>query len=353
VTWLPRSKRTPIGIDISGRFVNAVQLRQVGRGWSIEAAVSLPRADWTVPLDSDEVARVADVLDRQGFAGRDVVLAMPNEHLMSKVLEVPAQAAPVAVQEIARAELAGAHKCPPDSLELACWRLPRPVRSQGNAAVIALACKQDEANILLDVFEDAGMIVRALDVQSWAMTRALGPILKASSGATAVLNIGWTASFLVVLSGRVVVYERLLAEYGLNRLYMMLTHKFDLEREVADYVLGEIGMQTEPTHDGVRSDLLKSVRGYIVSYLDKLVHELRLSLTYATQEYGDGSIDRLHLLGEGAAIPRLPAHLAAPIEVAVDTVMPANLARCPRSLEAACRSPHLCIALGLAQHSGA
>lgn len=340
MTWLPRSKRTPIGIEISGRFVNAVQLRPVGRGWLIEAAVSLPRADWTVPLDSHEVARVADVLDRQGFSGCDVVLAMPNEHLMSKVLEVPDQVGPVAVREIARAELA-------------CWRLPKPARSPGNAAVIALACKQDEANILLDVFEDAGMTVRALDVQSWAVTRALRPILKSSSGATAVLNLGWTASFLVVLSGRVVVYERLLAEYGLNRLYMMLTHKFDLDREVADYVLGEIGMQTEPTHDGVRSDLLKSVRGYIVRYLNKLVDELRLSLTYATQEYGDGAIDRLHLLGEGAGIPRLPAHLAAQMEVAVVPVVPSDLASCPRSLEAACRSPRLCIALGLAQHSGA
>ncbi len=332
MTWLPRSKRTPIGIEISGRFVNAVQLRPVGQGWVIEAAVSLPRADWTVPLDSHEIARVADVLDRQGFSGCDVVLAMPNEHLMSKVLEVPAQMVPAAVREIARAELAGAHKCAPDSLELACWRLPKPARSPGNAAVIALACKQDEANILLDVFEDAGMTVQALDVQSWAVTRALGPILKSSAGATAALNLGWTASFLVVLSGRVVVYERLLAEYGLNRLYMMLTHKFDLDREVADYVLGEIGLQTEPTHDGVRSDLLKSVRGYIVRYLNKLVDELRLSLTYATQEYGDGAIDRLHLLGEGAGIPRLPAHLAAQMEVAVDPVAPTDLARCPRSL---------------------
>ena len=88
--WPGTSRRTPIGIDASGRFINAVQLGGSSRKWRVEAAASIPRADSTVPLDVDETTRMVEVLERQGFRGHEVILAMPNDLLLTKVLELPA-----------------------------------------------------------------------------------------------------------------------------------------------------------------------------------------------------------------------------------------------------------------------
>ncbi len=95
VGWPGTSKRTPIGIDASGRFINAVQLSGSARRWRVEAAAAIPRADSTVPLDVDETTRMVGVLERQGFRGRDVILAMPNDLLLTKVLELPPATPPV------------------------------------------------------------------------------------------------------------------------------------------------------------------------------------------------------------------------------------------------------------------
>ena len=347
--WLPSSKRTPIGIDAGGRFINAVQLGRAGRGWRIEAAASIARRDSAVPLDVEETVRLVAVLDRQGFRGRAAVLAMPSDSVMTAVLEVPSETAAAPIAQLARLELAAAHKCDPQSLEVACWRLPRPARSAGAGCISAVACKHHEANGLIDIFEAAGMMVAALDVQSCAAARACAPILAGSSGLAALLNVGWTTAHLVVLCADVVVFERALTEHGLNRLHMVLAGKFDLQPDVADHLIGEIGLTQAPP-GAVRSDLLKAVRGHIAGYLDRLASELRLSLSYAAQEHAKSGVDRLLVHGEGASIPGLADRLSSALDLELRMVAPTDVVECRPSLMATCRWPILSTALGLAQH---
>ena len=109
-------------------------------------------------------------------------------------------------------------------------------------------------------------------------------------------------------------------------------------------------MRSDVSEDKARSDLLRAVHRFIGGYIKKMVSELRLSLTYATQEFADGSVDQLLVHGEGAAMPRLAAHLSSELAVKARTLAPADVAQCPPSLSATCSLPVLSTALGLAQH---
>ncbi len=348
--WPGTSKRTPIGIDASGRFINAVQLSGSARRWRVEAAAAIPRADSTVPLDVDETTRMVGVMERQGFRGCDVILAMPNDLLLTKVLELPPATPPGPIPQIARVQLAAAHKCDAETLEVACWNVPKPTRVKAATCVLAVACRHEEANGLIDVFEAAGMVVRALDVHSWAVARACKPMLTGTCPSAAILRLGWTTADLVVLCGGVVVYERALAEYGLNRLHMLLTGKFDLDREVTDYIVSEMGLRRDLPEDDAGADLRKSVRNFTIRYLNRLLSELRLSLAYASQEFAEGTVDRLLIHGEGASIPGLAAHLSSQLDIEVRTFAPTDVAQCAPSIRDVCARPVLSIALGLAQH---
>ena len=73
-----RSNRMPIGVEVGGRHLNAIQLSRVSGGFGVDAATSVKRAACGTPLTGEEVARFADVLDRQGFCGREIVLALPT-----------------------------------------------------------------------------------------------------------------------------------------------------------------------------------------------------------------------------------------------------------------------------------
>ncbi len=350
MSWLPGSERTPIGIDPAGRFVNAVQLSRSGNRWRVEAAASIPRSDSELPVDGEELVWLAGVLSRQGFRGRDVVLAMPSERLLTAVVDLPSRAAANSVAQIARAELAATHKCDPQSLELACWRLPGSARANSSDRVLAVGCRQDEASRLVDIFEAVGMRVRAIDIPSWAIARACTPFLGGSAPTVALLNVGWPAAALAIVCDEVVVYERSLTEHGLNRLYLAVADQHDLEHDVTDHIVSEIGIRSDLPQDQAQSDLVKAVRGDIINYLDNLVSEVRLSVSYGSQEYADGAVERLIIHGEGASMPGVAAYLSSKLDMKVRSVAPTHVADCPPSLSEICGLPVLSTALGLAQH---
>ncbi|MHC4219421.1 MAG: pilus assembly protein PilM [Planctomycetota bacterium] len=348
--WPGGSGRTPIGIDADGRFINVVQLARPSGVWRIEAVASIPRKKHGSELDVGDAHRLAGVLDRQGFRGRDVVLVMPSDRVLASVVELAAGTAETSNVATARQRLASAHKCEPETLEVACWPLPRPARAREGAWTYATGCRTEQANDLIDVFEGAGMHVRAVDVASWAAVRACLPVLAESSPVACLLKLGWRVAHLVTLYGNAVVHERSLSEYGLQNLHELLGDSFGLETEVTDHLLNEMGFRGDAGNGSGPSGLLEAVQDQIGRYARAIVSEVKRSLAYATQEYGDGPADRLLLHGIGAAIPGLAEQFSSALDMPVTVVSPPDVAECAPSVSA--DSPGLITALGLAQHPG-
>ena len=349
--WQPSSKRTPIGIDANGRFIHAVQLSRRSGGWRIDATASIPRPVAAATVDREAAERLAGVLVRQGFRGGDVVLAVPNQQLLFSQLNVPGPTPAAAIPQIARAQLATSHKCQPQALEVACWDLPAPVRAREGKWAQAVGCQTADANEAIDCFEAAGMIVRALDTESWAAARACESRL-AGNSLSALLNLGWTGAHLVVLSGGTVIHERCLPDHGLRNLYAPFAEVFDLEPDVTEYIINEIGLNRPPPDQAESSAVLDAARQQIASWVDGLALEIERSLSYSAQEQGQAVSYPLLLHGDGASIPGATDRLSLVLGGAVETIAPVALTKCTASLSAACGSPSLITALGLAWHSG-
>jgi Tfp pilus assembly PilM family ATPase len=208
-------RRSPIGIDVGARAVKAVQLRAVaGHRWAVAAWACIPRAladnavngapqaaSVTAPLSAAEVRRLHDVLDRQGFRGRDVVLAVPSSRLMSASLDLPPRSSGAPVDSIARAEFARAHKLPldPPNFEFEHWELPAPARAGRTAQALAVGCTHADADAVIQPFEDDGLDVLAFDAEAWALARACAPLAAPPGRITALLDLGWNGCRLVVV----------------------------------------------------------------------------------------------------------------------------------------------------------
>lgn len=350
--WQSSSRRSPIGIDTNGRFMHAVQLVRTSGGTRIEAAASIPRSIAAGPMDREAVERLAGVLDRQGFKGDDVVLAVPVRQLLFCHLNVPAATPSAAMPQIARTQLAASHKCTPQSLEVACWELPAPARAREGRWAQVVGCPTAEAQELIDCFDAVGMNVRALDVESWAAARACGAGLGDTTQPAAFLNLGWTAAHLVVVRGGTVVHERSLPDHGLRNLHAPFAEVFDLEPDVTEYIIGDIGLGERPPGDAGQSDVLAAARKQIGGFLDGLVPEVERSLLYSDQEHGEPVADPLRLHGEGAAIPGAAEHLSSALGRRVETVAPVTLTSCSASTCVLCGTPALITAFGLALHPG-
>jgi len=136
-------------------------------------------------------------------------------------------------------------------------------------------------------------------------------------------------------------------------LHGRLIAKLDMDHDVADHLLHEIGLRSDAPEAREGSELLAVVRSYITNHLDRLIAELNTSLSYAGQEYPDCELDRLLAHGEGALVPGLVERLGDRLGLATRTLAPVDVARCGRSLAGLAGSPALVTALGLAQHRDA
>jgi Tfp pilus assembly PilM family ATPase len=344
--WPAASQPAPIGIDVGGRFAHAVQLCRAGRRWRVVATASVPRTRPDTKLGSGEAARLASVLHRQGFRGREIVLTLPADDFMACEFELTGRAASTPLAETARTRLAAAYKCAPDAMEVACWAPP-----QTDARVFAVGCAHAVANNLIDPFESAGFVVRALDVPSWAGARACRPVLT-GSGLEPILNISWATAHIVVLYDGTVVHERALAEYGLRQLHASISEAYALEPDVADYILRTYGVSAEAGDDEARPDLAEEVRVHATGVLEALASDLLESMAYTNREYGAPGFQRLLLHGEGAAIPGVGQFLELLLGLDLKVVTPDLVAACD-SMPAEYRgSPMMVTACGLGQHPG-
>ncbi len=347
--WTTRTRRSPIGADVGGRFLRAVQLLPGPGSWQVAAAARLVRSRPAQPLDGQEVRRFRDVLFRQGFAGRDVVLAVPPEMLLTNILELPPRSSGAPVEQIARAELARMHARPANSFEMGCWDLPVPARAKKGAPVMVAACGHAEADAYLDVFEGEALRVVGLEAEASAVARALRGAAGLGGGMTAVLELGWGCGLLLLLHGGTVVYQRSLTEAGLARVHRALTGQLGLDEETADFVLGG-EKPSPPEGEGpgawrVRAD----VQSKLASYFRRLRDELQASLSYALHQYPDAPVQRLVLLGAGARLGGLSEFMASAVSAEVRTIGLGDVARAPAGLAVGGDAPDMVKCVGLAR----
>ncbi len=369
---LKRATRGPIGVDVGSRWIKAAQVSGRGGGVCMEAAALLPRDTVEAVPSESEIAQLADVLDRQGFSGRRIVLAPSPQCLLAATVTLPPRGSGAPLEQIARMELARVHRCEPQNLSLAFWELPQVTgasakQNEGTGA-LAVACSSEQANPLLDAFEAAGLDVVGLDVPWLALRRACAPQLAETGNAvTAIIDLGGKSARVVAVQQGVIVYERSLGESGIGRVGDLIKSKLQLDDEAIEYLLAEVGLSSDAGAAGDRRpdssrakedrrerggvpDLYKEPRRIITEVLDALAEEVATSLAYVVQQYRGGEVAGVLLAGGGAGIPGIDAHLESALQVQVRVARPGALAQVPPQLAKQGTNPAFIAALGLAMY---
>lgn len=342
--------RTPIGLDIGSRHVKAVQLERAhGKsGWRLAAGACFPRQDPGAPTQADELSKIASILNRRGFRGNQVVVPVPTEKLIGGVLDVPARTAAVPIEQIARMELARTSRCPPDSFEMGFWDLPASSRDNRKPQVMAVGCVHQDADSLIETFSSGGLDIVALDVRSSALVRAMAPACSGGQSLFAILDLGWGSASMVLTVAGAIVFTRALPDAGTRMLHESLRSRLGLDADVVDYFLNEPGVASAgPTR--AETDLPAEARNLLTAYLDSLVQELKVSVSYVTQEYPDTPLSGLLLSGSNAGMPYLSKYLKDALDLEAQVVMPSQLVECPPVLLESASSPALTAAVGLSQ----
>ncbi|MEM9417877.1 MAG: pilus assembly protein PilM [Planctomycetota bacterium] len=310
-----RPTTTPIGLDLGDTTLRAMQLQRRNGRWEVREAIEMSRLRPGKQFDEDEAHRLAAVLSRRSFTGQSLVVSLPNGELIRGLVEVNGKTEDGPMFEAAL-EIERTHVLEPGTYELAAW-LPPAGSHRRQTAVCVNGCKHDTSTALLDAFEAAGLTVLALDSRACAIGRVLEPADRDQSQLTAVLDIEIDSTELTLIHDGNVVYQRALLDAGLNQAEKRLT-EHGLSQESARHSLTTYGL----IH--VEHDYAEPVRKALIGFIRSLVQEAEPAIDYAARIYTDLPIERLAVVGSGAAVPALSyelqqqlrlATLAKPIEV--------------------------------------
>ncbi len=289
--------RGNIGLDVSGRWMKAAQ-----RGAAGPVLARVCRKKPGAAFDKADATALAGVLDRSGFQGRRAVLLAPRGALLSATLELPPRSSGAPIEQLARMEVARTHKCEPDSFELGLWDLPAPGREDGQTHVFAAALPVSQAEEIITAFEGTGLEIIAIDIPACALARG-------TSGGTApdaIVDVGWDGAMLVVMHQGVVVYERMIEEGALSRLFEAAQTRTGMTADVVEPVLLR---PTVAERADVLGTLLEPLRVVASEYQEGLAEEIGRSLAYVGHRYNAWSLRRLAVCGDGAAMQGLSEKL--------------------------------------------
>jgi type IV pilus assembly protein PilM len=347
------SWRTVIGVDIGRRTIKAVQLHRTAHGYRAAALALLPRPEAEADVSSADAQALRNVLRRLGFSGKRIVVAAPDAALMRATLELPAKVSGAPVDQIVRMELSRLYNAAPETFEMTHWEMKTPEGAKPMTQTLAIGCPHDAADALLDIFEDSGFDVTALDVRSAAAVRACGSLLMSSPAITAIADVGWRATSVLFVCGRSLVYERVLEGSSMSELTGRLTEAFGISSEGSTQVINTVGLSAEAGIETLDRTTLDAVRRHLRLHFDRLLEEMRVPLSYAHHQFPGDGVRRLLLIGGGATVPHLASYLADRLSIEVRAAAPSDLVECPSELLIKASNPAVTVATGLARFGDA
>lgn len=312
--------KTKIGLEIGAKTIKVAQL-QIRHGvWQSLNGLCIKRVSPDSDLNAEEVKRVTDAIYRHDFQGQSVVASVPREAQLFAVVDAPSAGSGAPVSQITRQQLAMQYHYAPQEIESDYWRLPAINPGHEATKGVAVGCKNKDAETLLNLLEEGGLDVEALDVSSLA----IGRVCKATGAAinngeiTAVVDLGWRYSSMTLHLNDVVIYERILHGANLQGLYETLGNRYGMTEKACDRFMERFGIDDleDQSIDGATQ--LPSVQNIIRKYGEALIEEIKISLSYVNHEYPDQQLGRVVIAGGGAQILGLPDYFKTSMDVECD-----------------------------------
>jgi len=308
-----RHTYSPIGIDVTTRCIRAVQLTRRAGPWRLHAAVAIPRETtstetaWTPPTEAEH-ERLFGALQRQGFEGRNVMLAVPADRMVTSVIELPPRSSGAPLSALAAAELGRVHKMDAASLQVAYWEVPTASRSSATEYMVA-GCTEQAALDLIDPFDRVGLVVRALDVRSLSLHRACAGTFGAGGSIDAILCLGWNHTTLLFVVGGVVTFQRTLDGVDGRSLAGGAAQKLRIPPASVVPLILRHAACTIASGTPARREIERELASSISAHVEDIASQFSVSCSYISRRYPDRPMSTALLTGEFGALPGLVERL--------------------------------------------
>lgn len=309
--------RTAIGLDIGTSGVRAAELSFGKNGVTLEkfGQVAVPEGavrDGEVVDPATVSGAIRQLWSHTGFTHKNVIVGVANQRVVVRTVDLPwmplaelRASLPLQVQDFL--------PMPVDAAVLDFHPLEEVVDGNGSRQLrgLLVAAARDMVMANVQTVESAGLKVTMVDLTSFAVLRSMGKVGVVDSETEALVDIGAKVTNIVVHSGGVPRFVRILLMGG---------------QDVTDAVADKLGvpqsqaeaLKQDPDSGGFDHESVLSAGRAVESTAAAFVDEVRGSLDYFAASNPGGPIQRLVVSGGGSRLRGLADRLAGATRLPVE-----------------------------------
>ncbi|NTW22071.1 type IV pilus assembly protein PilM [Candidatus Falkowbacteria bacterium] len=307
---LSNTSEFPIGLDISDFSLKLVQLNKAGESFSIQAIskIDLPAGiidDGEIKNRDELVKYLKNLIDTPRFgkvSSHEVTACLPENKTFVKLIEI--DNGPNDLRETILAEMEKHIPLPVDEIYFD-WQIVS--KDQGKNLVLLGAAPKQIVDDYSNIFDELGLSVFALEIESSAICRALLPeensrIKSDQTNNYAILDIGAKRTSMIFYAHKTILFTVSLPISG-EAVTKNIADNLKIDRDQAERAKIICGLDEEKA-EGV-------IREILASQIGELVKKIKEVLSYYETHFpGQGAIGSVFLCGGGSNIENIDKILA-------------------------------------------
>jgi type IV pilus assembly protein PilM len=346
-----KKKQAVLGVDISSTSVKVLELSQQGSRFRVDSyAVEPLPANSVVEKsinDAEAVgAVVAKVVSKSRSGAKHAAVAVAGSAVITKVIQMNGSLREQDLESQIQLEADQYIPYPLDEVSLDFEiQGPNAQNPEVNDVLLA-ACRKENVELREDALEIGGLTTRIVDVEAYAMERAMSLIVSQLPGegadqTVAVIDIGATMTTLSVMVDGKTIYTREQL-FGGRQLTDEIQRRYGLSQEEAGLAKKQGGLP-----DDYEQEVLEPFKEAVIQQVSR-----SLQFFFASTQYND--VDYIVLAGGTASISGIADLVQARVNIPAMIANPfADMTIAPRVNASALSNdaPSLMIACGLAMRS--
>ncbi|MGO8684242.1 MAG: type IV pilus assembly protein PilM [Thermoleophilia bacterium] len=358
---------TRIGLDLEQTSIAAVQVRATKTTQVLTAAAVRSLPDGLMfegeVIDVDGLAQQLKAFWKEsGLSGKRFHLGLANQKIVVRTMTFPQ----IDEKELRAAVEFQAQEAIPIPVEEAIldYQVLATVAGEDGVMrqkILLVAAQRDMISQFVEVAKKAGLGIDGIDLQAFALSRALGTSVAfidqgaPTDGAEAIalVNIGAGISNLVVTVNGIPQFTRVI-NLGCGALTEVLIKARNISHEEAEVLRTTVGLSGDgdDSFTDIEPETVKATRDALDAAWEAFSDEIRRSIDYYHTQEHEGSITKLRITGNGSLTRNVAFSLSQALHLPVEQGDPLSRVGenksklTPAELQAL--APRLAIALGLA-----
>jgi type IV pilus assembly protein PilM len=331
-------------LDIGTTALRVVELAHSGKGWDLKRygiqPIDIRLSESTASHDQQLLGQaISSVITEAGIRSRDVAIGVPSNKMFAAVVEIP---------NVPRAELNATIKYQadnyvpmrPDEAKIDWAIIGESPSDKQKVEVLVASVQNSFTEARLDMLENLGLNVVAIEPDSLALTRSLLP--DGVQDGRLIVDVGDFATDLVMTLGAA---PRLIRSIpvGFQTLIRTSKQNLNIEEQQAQQLLLKFGL----VPGRLEGQIVRSVQATV----DQLNAEISKSLKFFATKYAGIAVGAVLVSGYAAALPGFAEVISQHVNLPVQTATPWQHVNVPANLQSqlAPISTQFAVAVGLAE----